>query len=466
MLPSSHPSSQILIQNMRGSLIMALTDLGIRKLKKPARGRREKWDREIPGLAIRITENGIRSFNFVYSYGVRTTSGGRVAPHRFRITLGRFGELTLEEAREQARELRKRVRAGGHPAVEDKINRAVAATTRPKLFRELVEVFDKRALATSRTGQPVRLAIAKYLLPVWKDLPVAAITRQHVIEVVENLVDDKPGMARRLFEISRRMFNWAVQRGGYLAQSPCALLSAKNLIGKQVARDRVLSDREIRALVRAVQNLGHPYYEIIVLLLLTGLRRNEVAHGRWEELDLAGKSWEISSERMKSGRPHALPMSRGMIKILESLPRKDAAVFLFPGPSGGGPFFAFSWLKAAIDKKMAIELRREDPTAEFKTWRLHDIRRSFRTRLSSLPVPGGDVTRELLLAHSKKGLHAVYDQHSYWNERLAGYQLWEQRLDSILAGRSADVIELATQRADERLFERAERSSTPAPRIH
>src|SRR5262249_41352167 len=96
-----------------GGLIMALTALGIRKLKKPARGRREKWDREIPGLAIRVTENGIRSFNFVYCYGVRTTSSGRVAPHRFRITLGRLGELTLEEAREMARELRKRVRAGG-----------------------------------------------------------------------------------------------------------------------------------------------------------------------------------------------------------------------------------------------------------------------------------------------------------------------------------------------------------------
>jgi integrase len=421
---------------------MALTDLGIRRLKKPTRGRREKWDREIPGLAIRVTENGIRSFNFVYSYGVRTTKGGRVAPHRFRITLGRLGELTLEEAREAARELRKRVRAGGHPAVEDKINRAVVATTRPKLFSELVDVFDKRSLAPSRTGQSVRLTIAKHLMPAWKDLPVAAITRQHVIEMVESLVDDKPGMARRVFEISRRMFNWAVQRGGYIEHSPCALLSAKNLIGRQVVRDRVLSDREIRALVRAVQHLGYPYYELVMLLLRTGLRRNEVAHGRWEELDLANKRWEISGGRMKSGRPHALPLTKRMVEILESLPRKEGAVLFF-ATSSGRPLASFSQLKTTIDKRMEIELKRD--TAEFKAFRLHDIRRTFRTRLSSLPVPGGDVTRELLLAHSKKGLHAVYDLHSYWSERLAAYQLWEQRLDSILEGRSADVIELAQQ---------------------
>src|SRR5262249_10872435 len=106
---------------------MALTELGIRKFKAPKSGkRRERWDGEIPGLALRVTENNIRSYNFIYTHGTRTTKSGKLAPWRFRITLGRVGELTLEEAREMARELRKKVRQGGHPAVEQKLARATA----------------------------------------------------------------------------------------------------------------------------------------------------------------------------------------------------------------------------------------------------------------------------------------------------------------------------------------------------
>jgi hypothetical protein len=129
-----------------------------------------------------------------------------------------------------------------------------------------------------------------------------------------------------------------------------------------------------------------------------------------------------------------------MIAIIGSLPRRGE--FLFPNDRGDRPFTSFSGLKTTIDLRMAEELQLENPPAKFEAWRLHDLRRSMRTALSELPVPGGDLVRELLLAHAKPGLHKVYDLHAYLDERRHAYGLWEQKLASILERRTAEVIEL------------------------
>src|SRR6516165_6358095 len=112
---------------------MALTELGIRKLKAPKAGkRREKYDREIRGFSIRITDRGVRSYQLVYSFGGR----------RRRYMIGRVGEMGLEQAREEARRLRGLVRQNRDPAAEEKAARAIAKTaSAPKTFGEVVELY-------------------------------------------------------------------------------------------------------------------------------------------------------------------------------------------------------------------------------------------------------------------------------------------------------------------------------------
>jgi integrase len=426
---------------------MALTDLGIRKLVKPKEGKRkERWDREIPGLAVRITDNGIRSFNFIYTFGTKVTRSGRVAPHRHRVTLGRVGELTLEEAREKARELRKLVRQGRHPAQEEKATRVTAAV--PKLFPELVEIYTRRVLEDQRAGRPIRQLMDRHLKR-WANLPVAAITRDLVLERVETLVDaGKRGMARRVFHATSRMLDWAISRGGFgIAINPCATLKVRDIIGRQVARDRVLNDRELRALIKAVRSLGHPYHQMVELLALTGLRRCEVAQARWREFDLATRMWTIPPERRKGNRVHLVPLTNRMLELLASIPREGE--YLFPG-KGGKVFNAFAWLKEKIDAAMLAELQTEDPAAKLEPFRIHDIRRTMRTGLSALPVPGGDLVRELIIGHARPQLHQVYDQHAYMDERRQGLELWGERLEAIVKNRKAYVADLAKQRAKRR----------------
>jgi integrase len=415
---------------------VALTELGVRKLKAPKAGqRREKYDREIRGFGVRITDRGVRSYIVLYSFGGR----------RRRYTIGRIGEIDLEEAREKARELRALIRQGSDPAAEEKAARATAkATTTVKTFAEVVELYDKRVLAAKRRGRQVRMTIDRHLMPAWKDMVLASITRAHVLERVEALVDGgKKGAAQRVFASCRRLFSWAISRGTFgIEHSPCEKLRPTDMIGERSVRERILTDPEWRALFRAVQALGYPYQPIIELLALTGLRRNEVVEARLSEFDFDQARWTIPSPRMKSDRPHVVCLTPRMIEIVSSLPRNSEG-FLFPNDRGNRPFSSFSLFKEKIDEPMAAELLREDPSAKFQGWALHDIRRSMRTKLSELPVPGGDLVRELLLAHVKPGMHKVYDQHAYLDERYQGYVLWEQKLTAILEKRSAAVIGLA-----------------------
>jgi integrase len=414
--------------------IMSLTELTARKLKAPAKGRRrERYDRLIPGFGIRITDRGVRSYIFMYTFRGR----------RRRYTIGRIDEIGIEDARERARELRAQVRREGRdPCAELKAQRGLERTA---TFADVVDIYDKRVLAGQRSAHPTRLTVAKYLLPHWRDLPVASISRAHVLERIEAVADaGLPVAARRLFEITRRIMNWAIARGTFgIEHSPCEKLRPSDIVGKKRSRDRILSDREWRALFRAASTLGYPTEPFISLLALTALRRSEVGEARWAEIDLAKSEWVIPAARMKGDAPHVVPLTKQMVGVLESLPRTSE--YLFPARSGR-PISGFSDIKRQLDREMLVALREEDPEAELAGWSFHDLRRSIRTALSSLPVPGGDLVRELVLAHAKPELHATYDLHLYLSEKRRALELWTEKLRSILEERSADVVQLA-QRA-------------------
>jgi integrase len=420
---------------------MALTAQGIRKLKAPKAGqRREKYDREIRGFGLRVTDRGVRSFILLYSFGGK----------RRRYTIGRIGEIALEEAREEARRLRGLIRQGRDPGADQKAARALAkAASAPVTFREAVDIYQKRKLGGLRRGHTIRQTIDKHLMPFWAEMRLTSITRDHVRERVEALIDAGiPEAGRRVLEIAQRLFSWAIARGTFgIEESPCEKLRAKDLVGKRSLRDRVLTDPEWRALFRAVQRMDPQYRSIIELLALTGLRRNEVSDARWSEFDFGKKEWLIPGARMKNAAAHVVPLVPRMVEIINSLPRTNKQ-FLFPNDRGNRSFTSFSTMKEKLDGLMLEELRRENPTAELKAWVIHDVRRSMRTKLSELPVPNGDLVRELLLAHKKPGLHQVYDLHAYMSDRRRGYELWAEKLLAILENRQADVIDLASQKLD------------------
>jgi integrase len=121
---------------------------------------------------------------------------------------------------------------------------------------------------------------------------------------------------------------------------------------------------------------------------------------------------------MKGGRAHEVPLGPLTLQMIEGLPRFDGD-YVFTTTSGERPVSGFSKAKVRLDTLSGVG-----------AWRFHDLRRTMRTHLSALPVP--DMVRELVIAHARPGLHAVYDRHSYQEEKRECLSLWEARLSGIV----------------------------------
>src|SRR5262249_32089541 len=171
------------------------------------------------------------------------------------------------------------------------------------------------------------------------------------------------------------------------------------------------------------------------LLALTGQRKSEVAKARWPEFDLAKKVWIIPAARMKRKAGHVVPLSEDAIAILKSLPRFTKGDHLFSTDFGVKPVNGFSRAKVKLDEGIAAELG-----GKVEPFVIHDIRRTMRTGLSALPVP--DLVRELVIAHTKPGLHKVYDLHAYEAEKRRALDLWATKLRTVTGKRSGKVVAL------------------------
>ena len=244
--------------------------------------------------------------------------------------------------------------------------------------------------------------------------------------------------AHNLLGHIRRLFNWAIARGVYgLQHSPCDRLRPRDLIGKRAMRTRVLSDDELRVFWRAAAAMRYPWGPFFQLLLVTMQRRGEVAGARRREIDLAHALWTIPAMRMKMDAAHVVPLPPLAMRLFASIPSFAKGDLLFSTTFGAKPIAGFGKAKRELDGLMLSELRKtaaesgSDPEKiKLEQWGLHDLRRTGRTALSALAVP--EIARELVIAHAKRGMHRVYDQHAYLAEKREALSLWEGRLREIM----------------------------------
>jgi integrase len=184
--------------------------------------------------------------------------------------------------------------------------------------------------------------------------------------------------------------------------------------------------------------------------MLTAVRLREASCTSRPEWDLRAGVWTIPAERMKGKLPHAIPITDELREIAGFFPNGGPFLFSFNGGKkamgvDGNP-------KAAIDEEMLKVLREiavengQDPEAvELVHWTNHDIRRTVRTRLSRLKVPGD--AREALLAHVKPGIERVYDVHDYFDEKREALEVWAAELRRIAEPAPDNVVPMRRERA-------------------
>jgi integrase len=405
-----------------------LTDRALKALRPAAAGARyEIFDAVVPGLAVRVTATGSRSFVLVSRY-----PGSK---HPTRRAIGEYGAVTLDQARAEARKWLALLQQGKDPKVEQERARQAELRKQAHTFTNVAEEYIKSHASKKRTARVIARDIRKELIGRWGARPVADITREDVKTLIKDIADrPAPYMAHLVLAYSKSLFNWALEADYGLEASPAASIKPGLLVGAKEPRQRVLSDAEIAALWRASEAIGYPFGPLYQLLLLTGTRLNEAAGARWREIDLDKRLWVIPPERFKSNAAHLVPLTHQALAVIEPLQRFAKGDCLFSSTWGGKPVSGFSKAKDRIDALMAAELGKLEP------WRIHDIRRTVRTRLASLKV--SDTVAEMVIGHGKKGLQRVYDQHQYEPELREALTLWGAKLRDIVTPSPENVVPL------------------------
>ena len=410
---------------------MAKNHLTDRKLKSLRRKgtRYDVMDADVPGFGVRVSEIGQRTFILIARYP------GSSNPTR--RALGEYPALSLTKARERAREWRELIRKGVDPKAEEERLRRIELRKQATTFAAVAEDFIQWHVKGQRKAKDTEREMRKELITAWGERPIASITREDVVGLVEAVARrPAPYLAHHVLGHARSLFNWAINRGTYgLESSPCDRVRPTSLIGAKQPRQRVLSDAELVAVWNGSETLGYPFGHLYQLLLLTGARRSEVGGARWGEFDLKKKLWTIPPERFKSNASHLVPLSDAALVIIKSLPRFTKGDHLFTTTYGEKPITGFSKAKVRLDEMMG------NPPP----WVVHDIRRTVRTRLASLRV--SDLVAEMVIGHGRKGIQRVYDQHTYESEMREALELWAARLRDIVTPPPKNVVRLKKERA-------------------
>jgi integrase len=426
-----------------------LTQAAVERLKPPADGQIEYFDSAWPGLALRVTARGVKSWVFF----------GRVGGRLRRVTLGRWPAMGLKDARVSAGETADAMRAGVDPTAAKRAARLAAATAPPATVRALGALYIERdARPRLRTWREIAATLELHVYSRIGERDPATVTRRDVLELLDAVADGGARVrANRVLAYTRRLFNWAVERD-ILAASPVAGIKTP---ARETARERLLDDDELRALLGACEAVGAPFGALVRLLLLTGQRLGEVRGARWSELDLASGWWHLPGERTKNRRPHDVPLSRQALEVIAALPRRHGSDLLFPAvftrarrPARGAgerPVSGLSRAKARLDRLMDAELRKdaqargEDGAAvALPPWRLHDLRRNTASGLARLGI-AVHVT-EKLLNHASgtfSSIVEVYQIHDFSAEKRIAAQAWADQLTALVAGApGANVVSI------------------------
>ena len=412
-------------------MIMAksLTVLSVEKA--PAKETRYELSDAGGPLKLIVQPSGAKSWGIRYRIGSRTR----------KLTLGSFPALCLLEARRLARGAMEAIAAGEDPAEEKAARRAsdlpqtidelavqfvqlyARKNCKPRTWQETARILglesdpdDVDKLRQTKSGGDV--------LKKWKGRRIDAIKRRDVIALLDEIASEHAVHANRVLAALRRMFNWAIERD-LIEASPCANVKAPS---QETSRDRVLTDEELRLVLRAAEKLEAPFGPYVRMLALNLQRRNEVAGMRWGEIDWDQKIWVLPALRTKNGNEHIVPLSSSALQILEALKEtKIAGSELVFTTTGRSPVSGFSKVKKQLDR--LIESGCGEPIAP---WRFHDLRRSGNSKMPRLGVELA--VCEKILNHVSgtfAGVVGIYQRHDFLDEKRTALEKWAQFLEGL-----------------------------------
>jgi len=391
--------------------------------------RQEIPDDLCTGLYLVVQPTGKKSWQVRYRHG---------GVHR-RMTLASFPTLSLAAARVRAREVMAAASEGRDPAEEVKAAKAPKPEDDRDKIKTLIGQYDKRHLKGLKSGGVVRRELDRFVVKEWGERDIHSITKRDVIDLLDGIADSgRVVTANRVRAYLNKFLNWAVERD-ILPLSPATGVKP---VAKEVSRDRVLTDDEIRWFWQACETEGFPWGPLGKVLLLTGQRLNEAA--QITEGEIRGDLWHLSADRTKNGRAHDVPLSdtvQAVLGAVERIDGKPGFIFTTTGTTPVSGFFKARAHLAEAMERLAAEERGE--VVEIPRWTFHDLRRTAATGMARLGIPVR-VTEAVLnhVSGTGGGIVAVYQRHDYADEKRQALEAWGRFVLSLVQGQPDNVVRL------------------------
>ena len=323
------------------------------------KGRRHHraMDSKVQGLGIRVRPSGAKTFVFYRRLPDNNESARKI----IEFTIGKYGDVSIEQARLKATELNHLIGRGKDPSLAEP-----APPTYGEIFKRYI---DEYASLHTVTWKEIEKNHTRHFTQFDKR-PISKITREQVQSWVNSLAKTSGKYsANRNYTTLRAVFSWAIGQGIYNGESPCIGISTF----KPQARERFLQPGdEFKRFANALNAEPYPLIsDFFWMCLFTGARVSNVMAMRWDEVNFDLQQWRIP--RTKSGDSQTIPLTLNALEILRT--RKDAddfhPVWVFPSDRKG-------WKTG--DKGHIISPRkafqRIVERAKIEDLRIHDLRRT------------------------------------------------------------------------------------------
>ncbi|MEE2733635.1 MAG: integrase arm-type DNA-binding domain-containing protein [Pseudomonadota bacterium] len=349
---------------------------------------------------------------------------------RRELTLGHYPAMGLHDARAEAATTRAGIKQRGADPVIDQNRPQAHITTVDDLAQDWLTNDIERRLKHPQIPQRV---YRKELSPKLGKIALSQITPMDIRAAIDAIVNsDRPSIANDALMYCKQLFRHGI-RLGLITSNPAEAFNVHQAGGVEKSRHRALNLDELKVVFRVFrenpQEFTRDNYLAVALLLVLGVRKGELIAAKWEEFDFDKALWALPHERSKTGAAITIPLPTQAAEWLQELKtRAYGSDYAFPARrvSKRRQYISDDTLNHALAKLFGQKVRSGSPPinrlgeAGIEHFTIHDLRRTCRSLLSSLGIPGHIAER--CLNHKLKGVEGIYDRYDYMDERRDALQ--------------------------------------------
>lgn len=381
--------------------------------------------------------------------------------------LGVYPAVGLAEARQRAQDSRGYVAKGLDPiaateaAERERQAKEAAREARPTVLGLFEKWHKQEASKRKDEGKEIRRAMEKDVLPLIGKLYADELKRRDVMRVLDEVKARKvTRYANYLLQYLRQMFKFAVLRD-IAAADPTFGIEKKNVGGRDVERDRVLTAAEIHDLAQRMPHSGlTPMAQAAFwLIFATCCRVGELSRARWTEFDEEARTWTIPAEHSKNGRAHLIHLSPFAMRQFEILKqhrtsktwvlaraaqRKAGERSPDEKPEAESHISTKSLQKQFRDRQRSEQIKRRSSklgalALKSGAWTAHDLRRTGATLMGELGVRSDVIDRVLNHVETKK-VTRIYQRQELLAERAEAFAKLGERLELLIREKPGNVV--------------------------